>query len=208
MKDVGFKLYLITDRKLFGDTPSFFSAISEALEGGVKALQLREKDLGIRELLEMAYRLREMTNKHGARLFVNDRVDVALAADADGVHLGESCMPVFAARKVVGKGKLIGVSTHGMDQAIQAEKDGADFVTLGPVFETPSKIRYGKPLGIDIIRRAADRLSVPFYAIGGISRDRAGEVMQAGCRGVALISAVLASEDIKTETEELMRLLK
>lgn len=208
MRNVGFKLYLITDRKLFGDIPSFFSAISEALKGGVKALQLREKDLGIRELLDMAYRLREMTSKHGARLFVNDRVDVALAADADGVHLGESGMPVGAARKVVGRHKLIGVSTHGIDQAMHAEKDGADFVTLGPVFETPSKVGFGKPLGVDIIRRAADRLSVPFYAIGGISRDRAAEVIRAGCRGVALISAILASADIKSETEELMRLLK
>ncbi|MEJ2684313.1 MAG: thiamine phosphate synthase [Candidatus Sulfobium sp.] len=208
MTDAGFKLYLITDRKLFRDLPSFFSAISEALKGGAKALQLREKDLEIRELLDIAYRLREMTNKHGARLFVNDRVDVALAANADGVHLGETGMPAFAARKVVGRHKLIGVSTHGIVQAMQAGKDGADFVTLGPVFETSSKVRYGKPLGVDIIRQAADRLSVPFYAIGGISRDRVKEVIEAGCHGVALISAVLASEDIKTETEELMRLLK
>jgi thiamine-phosphate pyrophosphorylase len=178
------------------------------LKGGADALQLREKDLEIRELLKLAYRLRDMTNTYGAQLFVNDRVDVALASDADGVHLGEGGMPAFAARKVAGRRMLIGVSTHGIRQAMQAEKDGADFITLGPVFETPSKMRYGRPLGVDILRKAAGRFSVPFFAIGGISRERVGEVMQAGSHGVALISAVLASEDIKTETEEIMRLLK
>jgi thiamine-phosphate pyrophosphorylase len=208
MTEVGFKLYLITDRRLFRDLPSFFSAVEEALKGGADALQLREKDLEIRELLKLAYRLRDMTNTYGAQLFVNDRVDVALASDADGVHLGEGGMPAFAARKVAGRRMLIGVSTHGIRQAMQAEKDGADFITLGPVFETPSKMRYGRPLGVDILRKAAGRFSVPFFAIGGISRERVGEVMQAGSHGVALISAVLASEDIKTETEEIMRLLK
>jgi thiamine-phosphate pyrophosphorylase len=207
-KGVDFRLYLITDRKLFRDLPSFFSAVEEALKGGANALQLREKDLGIRELLKLAYRMREMTSTYGAKLFVNDRVDVALAANADGVHLGGTGMPAFAARKVVGRGMLIGVSTHGIRQALQAEKDGADFITLGPVFETPSKVRYGKPLGVDILRQAADRLSVPFFAIGGISRERVGEVIRAGTCGIALISAVFASGDIKSRTEELMRLLK
>ncbi|MEJ2695622.1 MAG: thiamine phosphate synthase [Candidatus Sulfobium sp.] len=205
---VDFKLYLITDRKLFGDMPSFLSAVEEALEGGARALQLREKDLKIRELLKLAYRLREMTLAYGAKLFVNDRVDIALAADADGVHLGEGGMPVFAARKAVGRRMLLGVSTHGIGQAIEAEKEGADFITLGPVFETPSKVRYGKPLGVDVIRAAAGRISVPFFAIGGVSKANVREIMQAESHGVALISAVLASADIKTETEDLMRLLK
>lgn len=208
MAEVDFSLYLITDRKLFGDLPSFFSAIEEALKGGAKALQLREKDLGVRELLDLAYRLRDMTRAFGARLFVNDRVDVALAADADGVHLGGQSMPAFAVRRVVGRHMLIGVSTHGIGQAVQAEKDGADFITLGPVFETPSKARYGKPLGIDVLREASGRLSVPFFAIGGIRGERAGDVTRAGSRGVAVISAVLASKDVKTETERLMRLLE
>lgn len=208
MAEVDFKLYLITDRNFFRDLPSFFVAIEEALKGGLKALQLREKDLETRELLKLAFRLREMTSRYGARLFVNDRVDVALAAGADGVHLGENGMPAFAARKVAGKRMLIGVSTHGVRRAMEAEKEGADFVTLGPVFETPSKVRYGKPLGLDVLRKAADVLSVPIFAIGGISGERVEEVMRAGSRGVALISAVLASKAIKKETEELMRLLK
>ncbi len=208
MTEVGFKLYLITDRKLFRDSQSFFDAVDEALQGGAAAMQLREKNLGTRELLRLAYGLRDMTSARGAKLFVNDRVDVALAVNADGVHLGVSGMPVFAAKKIVGKQMMIGVSTHGIRQAVQAEKEGADFITLGPIFETPSKVAYGKPLGVDILREAAGRLSVPFFAIGGISRERVGEVMQAGSHGIALISAVFASDDIKTETEGIMRLLK
>lgn len=207
-KVVGFRLYLITDRKVFRDLRSFLGGVEEALKGGAEALQLREKDLETKELLELACRLREMTGAYGAKLFVNGRVDVALAANADGVHLGVTGMPAFAARKAAGRSMLIGVSTHGIGQAVQAEKDGADFITLGPIFDTPSKARYGKPLGLDMLRQAADRLSVPFFAIGGISREKIGEVTKAGSHGAALISAVFASEDIKTETEELMRLLK
>lgn len=205
---VGFRLYLITNRKLFGDLPSFLSALEGALKGGAEAVQLREKDLEVRELLKLAYRVRKMTSDYGAAFFVNDRVDVALAAGADGVHLGESGMPAFAARKVVGRDMLIGVSTHGVQQALQAEKDGADFVTLGPVFETPSKVGYGRPLGVEVLRQASGRLSIPIFAIGGISKESAEEVIRAGSRGVALISAVFASKDIKTETEELMRLFR
>lgn len=204
----GFKLYLVTDRKLFRNPGSFFDAVEKALKGGARALQLREKDIEIRELLKLAYRLREMTGAYGAKLFVNDRVDVALAAEADGVHLGGTAMPASAVRKVAGSRMLIGVSTHGIGQALEAERDGADFITLGPIFDTPSKARYGKPLGVDMLRRAADLLSVPFFAIGGISVERVGEVMEAGSHGVALISAVFASEDVKKKTEELMRLLK
>ena len=208
MAEVGFKLYLITDRRLFRDLPSFFVAVEEALKGGADALQLREKDLGVRDLLGLAYSLRKMTAAYGARFFVNDRVDVALAAGADGVHLGGTAMPPPAVRSIVGGRMLIGVSAHGIPQAVDAEKGGADFITLGPVFETPSKVRFGKPLGSDILRQASSRLSVPLFAIGGISGKRVEEVVRAGASGVALISAVLASKDIKTDTEELMRLLE
>lgn len=207
-ESVRFKLYLITDRKLFSNVASFYFAVEEALRGGADALQLREKDLETGELLEMAYRFREMTAAYGAGFFVNDRVDVALAVNADGVHIGGAGIPAAAARKLVGGRMLIGVSAHGIVEAMEAEKDGADFITLGPVFETPSKARYGKPLGVDILREASGRISVPVFAIGGISRERVEEVIQAGGSGIALISAVLATEDIKTETEELMRLLK
>jgi thiamine-phosphate pyrophosphorylase len=210
---IDFKLYLITDRHLFTrhsvlDTRHFFEAIEEALKGGVKAVQLREKDLETRSLLRMAYSLRELTAGYGAKLFINDRVDIALAVDADGVHLGGESMPVFAARKAAGEAMLIGVSAHSIEEAKKAEEEGADFVTLGPVFETLSKMKYGKPLGIGRLSEARGKISIPVFAIGGIKKERAGSVLEAGATGVALISAILGSEDIRSNTEEFMRLLK
>jgi thiamine-phosphate pyrophosphorylase len=205
---IDFKLYLITDRKLFKDRSSLSAALEEALQGGVRALQLREKDLCIRDMLEMAYEMREITKKHGAKLFINDRVDVAKAVDADGVHLGGSGIHPQAARKAAGGSMIIGVSTHSMEQAKNAEREGADFITLGPVYETPAKMRYGAPLGRDIIEKVKDGVSVPVFAIGGIKKERVGEVLKAGACGIALISGILGSGDIYNETKEFMRLLK
>ena len=207
-KLVDFKLYLITDRRLFPDDYSLFTAVEEALKGGVQAVQLREKDLETRRLLSMAYSLRELTSGYRAKLFINDRVDVALAVDADGVHLGGESMPAFAARKAAGEAMLIGVSAHSIEEAKKAEAEGADFVTLGPVFETPSKIRYGHPLGPELLREARGKISIPVFAIGGIKKERVGSVLESGASGIALISAILGSEDIRSNTEEFMRLLK
>jgi len=200
-----FKLYLITDRKLFTSLEEMLLAIERALEGGAAAVQLREKDLSGRELLALAYRLRKLTEGHAARLFINDRVDIALAVDADGVHLGETGMPVRAARKASDGSLIIGVSTHGMEEARKAQEDGADFITLGPVYETPSKMRYGKPIGIHVLRGTSGALSLPVYAIGGIRIDRIKEILQQGAYGIALISAILTAEDVRKTTEEFMR---
>lgn len=205
---IDFKLYLITDRKLFADDYSLFTAVEEALKGGAKAVQLREKDMAIRELMNMAYSMRDLTNKYGVKLFINDRVDVAIASGADGVHLGNTGMPAYAARKVVQDRMLIGVSTHGIEEAVRAKEDGADFVTLGPVYETPSKKQYGNPLGTDMLRKVSDKIDIPVFAIGGIQTYRVNEVMDAGAYGVALISAVLSSENPQKTTKEFMRLLK
>ncbi len=205
---VDFKLYLITDRKLFVDNDTFFTGVEEALKGGAPAVQLREKDLTIRELLTMAYRLKELTTRYRAKLFINDRVDVALAVDADGVHLGGTGIPAFAARKAAGEGMLIGVSTHSVEEAGKAEEEGADFVTFGPVFETPSKMKYGRPLGPELLGEVSRKISIPVFAIGGIKPERVGRVMESGASGVAVISAILGSADIQSNTEEFMRLLK
>jgi thiamine-phosphate pyrophosphorylase len=205
---IDFRLYLITDRKLFADNSSFYDAIEQALAGGVEAVQLREKDLAMRGLLDMAYRLRELTGSYDARLFVNDRVDVALAVKADGVHLGGSSLPAGAARRIAGEKFLIGVSTHGIEEAETAEKEGADFITVGPVYATPSKMKYGKPLGPGILGKIKEKTSVPVFAIGGIKQEKIGEVLGSGADGIALISAVLTAREIKSTTETFMRLLK
>lgn len=204
-RSIDFRLYLITDRTLFSDEESFCAGIEEALKGGVTAVQLREKDVSIRILLRMAYTLKEMTDRYHARLFVNDRVDVALSVDADGVHLGNTSMPTSAARRAAGGKLMIGVSTHSAEDAEKAEQDGADFVTLGPIFETPSKMKYGKPLGPEIVTRAHDRISIPIFAIGGVKKNNIDEIQKRGAYGIALISAILASDDIRGRSEEFVR---
>jgi thiamine-phosphate pyrophosphorylase len=200
-----FNLYLITDRKLFGSSEKMLQAIEKALEGGVRAVQLREKDLNSRELLALAYTMREVTKAHTAKLFINDRVDIALAIGADGVQLGGTSIPVHAARKASDGDLIIGVSAHSVDEAKKARDDGADFITLGPVYETPSKMRYGKPIGIHVLKEAAGDLSLPVYAIGGIRIDNINEVLQQGAYGIALISAILTAEDVRKTTEEFVR---
>ncbi|TAN40420.1 MAG: thiamine phosphate synthase [Nitrospirae bacterium] len=193
---IGFRVYLITDRKLFTSEDLMVRGIGEALRAGVKAVQLREKDMATRDLLALAYRLRELTKEHGAALFINDRVDIAMAAEADGVHLGGTSVPVSAARKAAGEKLLIGRSAHSLEEALEAEKDGADLMTFGPVFDTPSKRRYGKPVGLELLGQVARQVSAPVFAIGGITMDSIQEIQAAGAHGIALISGILASDTI------------
>ena len=200
-----FRLYLITDRKLFASPAEMLQAIEQALEGGAAAVQLREKDLPTRELLALAYAMRNVTQRHGARLFLNDRIDIALAVSADGVQLGRTSMPVHAAHKAAGGRLMIGCSTHSLDEARQAQEDGADFITLGPVYETPSKMRYGAPVGLRVLRDAAGSVSLPVFAIGGITTVRIPEVLQHGAFGIAVIAAILTAKNVRKTTEECMR---
>jgi thiamine-phosphate pyrophosphorylase len=201
-----FNLYLITDRKQTRGG-SLTHAVEAALRGGVKAVQLREKDLSSRGLYEAALEMRSLTARHGARLFINDRIDIALATGADGVHLGGESMPVSAARKVLGKEKLIGVSCHGRESALAAQEEGADFITFGPVFYTPSKARYGEPVGLAALQETAGLLSIPVFALGGIKKQNIAEVMARGACGIALISAIIAAEDPEREAAELLSVL-
>ena len=205
---VDFRLYLITDRKIYTDKNSFINAIEDALRGGVKAVQLREKDLNTRELLELACKMRELTKKYHAKLFINDRVDIALAVDADGVHIGQKSIPAHAVKKIVQDKLIIGVSTHNLNEALEAERSGADFITLGPIYETPSKLKYGKPIGVDTLKKVKLEVSLPVFGIGGIKLDKVREIMETGADGIALISAILASKDIRKTTEDFLRLLK
>jgi thiamine-phosphate pyrophosphorylase len=200
---VPFKLYLITDRKQ--TKLPLPEAVRLALLGGVPAVQLREKDLPVRELLTLAQELRTITREFGAKLFVNDHVDVAVAVEADGVHLGHQSMPVEAARKIVGSGMLIGVSTHSAQEAKEAESKGADFVTYGPIFETPSKAQYGKPLGKSTIREVKYPVNIPVFAIGGIKTTNILQVLAAGADGVSLISSILAADDIPAAAKKFMQ---
>lgn len=203
---VDFGLYLITDRKQAKDG-SLVDAVRQALQGGVKAVQLREKDLSTRELYELATEMRSITSAHGARLFINDRIDIALAVDADGVHLGGASLPVDKARMLMGEEKMIGVSCHNQISAHNAQDVGADFITFGPVFFTPSKASYGDPVGPGKLHEVADALLIPVFGLGGINRSNAPQVMKAGAAGIALISAILAADSPCREAELLMEMV-
>lgn len=186
-------LYLITDRKAAGPG-GLLTVLEAAFRGGVRLVQLREKDLGARELLELAIEARVLAHKHGARLLINDRADIALLSGADGVHLTSTSYSPVEARRLLGAKALVGVSTHSLKEALKARKDGADLVTFGPVFHTPSKAGMGGPLGTDMLREAVKSLSIPVFGLGGISEENAREVISTGAR-MALISAIIANTD-------------
>lgn len=192
---IDFNLYLITDRKQLPAGRGLVATVAAAIQGGVRAVQLREQDLSAAELYPLARELRELTAHHGVRLLINDRLDVAQAVGADGVHLGGRSLPVAVARKVLGPEKLIGVSTHRCDEIPAAQRDGADFVTFGPVFFTPSKAGYGEPVGLDGLREACAAPPLPVFALGGVTLERLPGLHAAGCRRIALIAAILAAPD-------------
>ncbi|HEY1266996.1 MAG TPA: thiamine phosphate synthase [Candidatus Binatia bacterium] len=202
-----FNLYLVTDRKLTGGR-ELVDVVAQALAGGVKAVQLREKDLGGGELFQLAKRLKDVCARHRARLFINDRVDVALAVDADGVQLGGASMPVGAARSLLGEAKFIGASIHTLEEARDAERAGADFLLFGPVYFTPSKAAYGAPQGLKRLKEVVEKISIPVYAIGGISADNVETIGETGARGVALISAIIAAPDPAAAAQAVLQRLK
>ncbi len=219
---IDFKLYLITDRKLVtrhlpteqaGSSPAYragrlVTAVKKALKAGVKAIQLREKDLSTRELLRLAYKMRELTKKYNAKLFINDRLDIALAVEADGVHLTQNSIPADAVRKIVKKKLLIGVSTHSLKEAKEAERAGADFITLGPIYRTPSKLKYGSPLGIDTLRKISKKIKIPVFAIGGVKGSRIKDLKKAEAYGVAMISEVFRADNIQKKAGEIINILE
>ena len=199
---LNFRLYFVTDRKQTANR-SLIDVVHAALDGGVRAVQLREKDLEGRELYALAEQLRALTARYQAQLLVNDRLDVALAVEADGVHLGQHSFAVKDARRLLGARKLIGVSTHSPHEITAAQ--GADFMVFGPVYYTPSKAVYGEPQGLDRLRAAVAHSTVPVFAIGGIKTERVAEILETGAHGIAMISAISAAPDPAQAARELLR---
>jgi thiamine-phosphate pyrophosphorylase len=194
MPSISSNLYLITDRHQTGDRP-LTDVVHRSLEGGTRFVQLREKDLSSAELYRLAVDLRRLTREFDALLIINDRTDIALAVEADGVHIGISSLPVATVRKIIGQDKIIGYSAHGVDEALRVQAEGADFVTFGPVFPTPSKVAYGAPCGIKKLAEAVAVLKIPVFGLGGISKANITETLSANVQGVAVISAILAASD-------------
>jgi len=200
-------LYVVTDRQLTGGRPLRL-VVEAALRGGARAVQLREKDLPPRELYPLALEMRQLTQAYGARLLINDRADVALAVNADGVHLTTTSLPASIARQVLGPGRLIGVSTHTRAEAQAAVEEGADFVVFGPVFFTPSKASYGQPVGLDALRAVRAAVKSPILAIGGIKPANLDQVLAAGADGIAVISAIISADDPTAATQDLLARLR
>jgi thiamine-phosphate pyrophosphorylase len=204
---VDFDLYLVTDRNQTGGRDLLW-VLEQALDGGVKAVQLREKDLSGRDLFWLAEKTCKLCQAYHAALFINDRVDVALAVDAAGVQLSQTSLPVVTTRALLGPQKIIGVSTHSLQEAREAEQNGADFVLFGPVYFTASKASYGAPQGLPALKTIVDNVSLPVYAIGGIKPENIESTKNIGIRGVALISAIVSAQSPKEGAEKILRLLR
>ncbi len=192
---INFRCYLISNRSQTGGRP-LVSALQAAAHAGIKAIQLREKDLTPRQLYALAEEARDVVQPFGTRLLINDRADIASAAELDGVHLTATSLSPLAARRCLQPSMLVGVSTHSLAEARFAEAFGADFITFGPVFYTDSKAPYGEPLGVEELRRVCAEVQLPVFALGGIVPARIASCLQAGAHGVAAISALLDVPDI------------
>lgn len=187
-----YSLYLVTDRRLSLGR-STVEVVAAAVSGGVTCVQLREKHCSTREFLEEARRVRELLVGTGVPLIINDRLDVALAVGADGVHLGQNDMHISDARRLVGERLVIGISAESVADAIRAEAEGADYIGVSPVFTTPTKMDTAPPLGLEGLREIRRAVSLPLVAIGSIRHDNAAEVLRAGADGLAVVSAIVSA---------------
>jgi len=191
-----FILYLVTDAGLARGR-SALGIVEAAIRGGVTIVQYREKDASTRRMIEEAAEILRLCRAAGVPLIVNDRLDVALAIDADGVHVGQDDMPASFARRLMGKGKILGVSAGSVEEARQAVDDGADYVGASPVFSTPTKPDAPPPVGIEGLRRITRAVSIPVVAIGGITAGNAAAMREAGAAGIAVVSAIVGAEDVE-----------
>lgn len=196
------RLYVIVGSAHTAGRPVLHVA-KEAIRGGAQIIQLREKELATRAFLEEARALREITAEAGIPLIINDRVDIAAAVKADGVHLGQDDLPLAAARQILGEQAIIGISTHSLAEALRAEKEGADYIGFGPVFPTATKPEYAAQ-GIEALKEVTEKVRVPVVAIGGINATNVPLVLQAGAKRIAVVSAVASAPEV-AETAALLR---
>lgn len=199
-----FTLYLITDRHQTGGR-ALTEVVRASLDGGVKAVQLREKELSGDSLYRVADELRRLTSDFDARLIINDRLDIAMAVAADGVHIGINSLPVCIVRRILGEDKIIGYSAHAIAEALRAQTDGADLVTFSPVYRTASKAAYGEPCGVKKLQEAVSALKIPVIGLGGISAANITGILSAQVHGIAVISSILNAADPRHATAFLLK---
>lgn len=196
------KLYVITDRRLRDEVET----VKEALEGGATSIQLRIKKAPTREMVEVGKKIRKITEEYDALYFVNDRLDVALAVNADGVHVGQEDMPVEIVKEIA-PNLIVGVSASNLKEAIEAEKGGADYIGAGSVFPTKTK-EDAKYLGLDGLKAVIENVNIPVVAIGGINHENVREVLKLGVDGIAVISAIVGAEDVREATKRMKEMIE
>ncbi len=200
------KLYVIADRKMCGDR-DIEDVICKALDGGAQMIQYRDKESDDEQFLQTTWKLKAICGEREVPLIVNDRVGIAVKTDVDGVHLGQEDLPVVEAQGMLGRDKIVGKSARSIQQAKEAEAEGADYVGLGPIFPTASK-EIDQPIGVDIIGKAEESLNIPFFAIGGINLDNLDQIVRVGGKRIAVISALVLSDDIRSSAAKLLEKLR
>ncbi|OPJ62960.1 thiamine phosphate synthase [Clostridium chromiireducens] len=198
---IDYSIYLVTDRDLMS-TETLEEAIEQAILGGCTLVQLREKDCSSLDFYITAVRVKEITDKYNVPLIINDRLDIALAVDAAGVHVGQSDMPATIVRKIIGEDKIIGVSTGSLEQALKAQEDGADYIGVGAMYATGTK-KDANPTSMEELKKIRENISIPIVVIGGINKDRVRDFENMGIDGLAIVSAIIAQRDITEATKEL-----
>ncbi|MDJ0819480.1 MAG: thiamine phosphate synthase [Desulfobacterales bacterium] len=206
MHNINFSLYLVTDRGLARGR-STVEIVKRALQGGVTCVQLREKSCSTLEFIEQALALKDVLKSSGVPLIINDRVDVALAVEADGVHLGQTDMPLAMAKKILGDAMIIGISAESLEDAVEAEKNGADYLGVSPIYATPTKTDTAAPLGLEGLRTIRNSVRLPLVGIGGLNRDNSAEAIRHGADGIAVVSAIVAADDPATAAGDLMQVI-
>ena len=200
---VDYTLYLVAEERLIRDSGlSIETAVEEAILGGVTLVQLREKESSALEFYNLSIKVKNITDKYNIPLIINDRLDIMLATDAAGVHLGQDDMPVAAARRLVGKDKIIGASARTTKEAIRAEEDGASYIGAGSVFNTITK-KDAKRISIEELKDMTSAVSIPVIAIGGVNKDNIEMLKDTGIKGIAVVSAILSEKNIKKAAEDL-----
>ena len=203
MKKLDLSLYLVTDKS--DDVEKFLNTIEEAIKGGVSVVQIREKTADTLEFYNLALQVKEITTKYNVPLIINDRVDVALAIDADGVHVGQSDMPCDITRKLIGEDKILGVSAATIEEAKKAERDGADYIGTGAVF--PTKTKDDAPsITKEDLKEITESINIPTVAIGGITLENASQLKDTGIAGLSVVSAIMSSDNPKKSSEELLNI--
>ena len=199
-------LYVIADKKVCGDK-NIEEVISQAIDGGAQMIQYRDKESDDEKFFQIASRLKEICTEKNVPFIINDRVIIALKTGADGVHLGQEDLSMKEARGILGSEKILGKSAETIQQAKEAEEEGADYVGIGPIFHTPSK-QIKASIGTDIILKTKGILRIPFFAIGGINLNNLDQIVQAGGKRIAVISAIASSDDMKSSAEKLLEKLR